>query len=152
METLKQFALDVHNFAYRTKWDDEDIVSAMDFDGIIKEMKKDENELNEEIEKLKEEVDLNKECYKGQQRETDIEHVRYLDAIQKGGDDMCSVAQSLGIEYHGGTKDVITEIKKLKKEIEELKNDNDEECGKCGQLFSDETGQGCKECCPSDDE
>jgi DNA repair exonuclease SbcCD ATPase subunit len=28
----------------------------------------------------------------------------------------------------------------------------DQECGKCGQLSSDEKGQGCKECCPSDDE
>ena len=30
--------------------------------------------------------------------------------------------------------------------------EEEEECGKCGQLSSDEKGQGCKECCPSDDE
>lgn len=41
---LKEFALNVHNFAYGTKWDDEDIVSAMDFEGIIEKMKKDEEE------------------------------------------------------------------------------------------------------------
>tara|TARA_R110000765_G_scaffold114032_4_gene206603 strand:+ start:713 stop:1111 length:399 start_codon:yes stop_codon:yes gene_type:complete len=39
---LNQFALAVHNFAYGTEWDDEDIVSAMDFDGIIEKMKNDE--------------------------------------------------------------------------------------------------------------
>lgn len=44
---LKQFALKVHNFAYGTKWDDEDIVSAMDFDCIIEKMQKDEKELEE---------------------------------------------------------------------------------------------------------
>lgn len=55
---LKQFALAVHNFAYGTEWDDEDIVSAMDFDVIIEKMKTDEkelvkskNELYEELEK-----------------------------------------------------------------------------------------------------
>jgi hypothetical protein len=39
IETLKQFALDVHNYLYGTEWDDLDIVSAMDFDGIIDKMK-----------------------------------------------------------------------------------------------------------------
>jgi len=47
-EKLKQFALAVHNFAYGTEWDDEDIVSAMDFDTIIEKMKTDEKELKEE--------------------------------------------------------------------------------------------------------
>jgi len=53
-EKLKQYALKVHNFAHGTEWDDEDIVSAMDFDGIIEKMKKDEKDLKEEIKKLKE--------------------------------------------------------------------------------------------------
>ena len=47
-EKLKQFALAVHNFAYGSKWNDKDIVSAMDFDAIIEKMKKDEKELKEE--------------------------------------------------------------------------------------------------------
>ena len=50
---LKKFALDVHNFAYGTEWDDKDIVSAMDFDGIVEKMKEDEKELQKEIERLK---------------------------------------------------------------------------------------------------
>ena len=50
---LKDFALKVHNFAYGTEWDDEDIVSAMDFDGIIEKMKKDEKELTKEVEDMK---------------------------------------------------------------------------------------------------
>tara|TARA_R100000654_G_scaffold57109_1_gene83525 strand:+ start:49 stop:564 length:516 start_codon:yes stop_codon:yes gene_type:complete len=46
-EKLKQFALGVHNFVWGTKYDDEDIVSSMDFDAIIDEMKKDEEKLKE---------------------------------------------------------------------------------------------------------
>ena len=42
IKTLQQFALKVHNFAYGTEWDDEDIVSAMAFDEIIEKMIKDE--------------------------------------------------------------------------------------------------------------
>lgn len=45
---IKQFALAVHNFAFGTNWDDEDIVSAMGFDMIVEKMKKDEKELKEE--------------------------------------------------------------------------------------------------------
>ncbi len=46
-DELKQFAMKVHNFVYNTNYDDEDIVSAFDFDGILEEMKKDEDELTE---------------------------------------------------------------------------------------------------------
>ena len=49
---IKQFALAVHNFAYGTNWDDEDIVSAMDFETIVEKMKKDEKELKEVKEAL----------------------------------------------------------------------------------------------------
>jgi hypothetical protein len=42
LDELKQFAVDVHNFAFGTQWDDLDIVSAMDFDCILLKMKKDE--------------------------------------------------------------------------------------------------------------
>jgi len=43
-QELKDFALKVHNFAFGTKWDDAGVVSAMDFDAIVEEMKKDERE------------------------------------------------------------------------------------------------------------
>jgi hypothetical protein len=56
-EELKQFALAVHNFAYGTEWDDEDIVSAMGFDGIIEKMKNDEKGEMDENKKLKEEIE-----------------------------------------------------------------------------------------------
>ena len=49
-DELKQFAMKVHNFVYNTKYDDEDIVSSFDFDGILEEMKKDEDKLKEENE------------------------------------------------------------------------------------------------------
>ena len=44
---IKQFALAVHNFAYGTNWDDEDIVSAMDFETIVEKMKNDEKQLED---------------------------------------------------------------------------------------------------------
>ncbi len=47
---IKQFALAVHNFAFGTNWDDEDIVSAMGFEMIVEKMKKDEKELKEKYE------------------------------------------------------------------------------------------------------
>ena len=42
LDELKQFAVDVHNFAFGTNWDDLDIVSGMDFDCILLKMKKGE--------------------------------------------------------------------------------------------------------------
>ena len=57
MEQLKQFALDVHNFAFSTKYDDLDIVSAMDLDSVVEELKKDEEQLKEDNEELKDTID-----------------------------------------------------------------------------------------------
>ena len=54
IKTLQQFALKVHNFAYGTEWDDEDIVSAMAFDEIIEKMMKDEKKLEEQVKKVQE--------------------------------------------------------------------------------------------------
>tara|TARA_R100000781_G_C4076960_1_gene126430 strand:- start:780 stop:1157 length:378 start_codon:yes stop_codon:yes gene_type:complete len=54
IKTLKQFALKVHNFAYGTEWDDEDIVSAMAFDEIIEKMMNDEKKLEEQVKKVQE--------------------------------------------------------------------------------------------------
>ena len=55
-EELKQFALDVHNFAFSTKWDDLDIVSAMDLASVVDELKKDECNLYQMIAGLKEQL------------------------------------------------------------------------------------------------
>ena len=52
IETLKQFALKVHNFACGTEWDDEGIVSAMVLDDIIEKMIKDEKMLEEQEDML----------------------------------------------------------------------------------------------------
>ena len=57
---LKDFSLKVHNFAYGTDWDDEGIVSAMDFDAIVEKMKNDEKELTDEKEWSGDGVVMNK--------------------------------------------------------------------------------------------
>lgn len=46
---LKDFALKVHNFTYWSILDDDSIVSAMDFDGIIEEMESTENTLKHKL-------------------------------------------------------------------------------------------------------
>jgi hypothetical protein len=79
----------------------------------------DRSKLRKENEKLKEQVDFHKECYHDQQKETDIEHVRYLESIQDGSDKLCEVAHELGIEHHGGNKDIICEIKKLASQLKD---------------------------------
>jgi chromosome segregation ATPase len=55
-EKLKQFSMEVHNFAFSTEYDDLDIVSSFDFDSIIKELKKDEDNFNGIIEDLQKEI------------------------------------------------------------------------------------------------
>ncbi len=52
IKKLKQFAMKVHNFAFCTKYDDEDIVSSFDLDAILEEMKKDEDKLKNENEAM----------------------------------------------------------------------------------------------------
>ena len=56
-EILKQFALDVHNFAFSTNMDDLDIVSAMDLGSVVEELNKDEDKMYKEIQELKKEND-----------------------------------------------------------------------------------------------
>ena len=56
-EILKQFALDVHNFAFSTNMDDLDIVSAMDLGSVVEELNKDEDKLYKEIEEQKKEIE-----------------------------------------------------------------------------------------------
>lgn len=86
IEKLKKFAIDVHNFAYGTKWDDTGIVSAMDFDAIVKKMKEDEKEQELDLfradtsvytaeglsDKLREENKKLKECVERAQGDTSI--------------------------------------------------------------------------------
>jgi hypothetical protein len=60
-----------------------------------------------------------------QQRETDIEHTRYMETLIKGSGNLCEIAQELGIEDEyfasesGGMKEIITSIKKLEKSIKD---------------------------------
>lgn len=56
-EIFKQFALDVHNFAFSTNMDDLDIVSAMDLGSVVEELNKDEDKMYKEIEELKKEIE-----------------------------------------------------------------------------------------------
>jgi hypothetical protein len=108
-EELKQFALAVHNFAYGTEWDDEDIVSAMGFDGIIEKMKNDEKREMDENKKLKEEIEELKE-----ENETLEERNVCLES-----DNMNEVSQT---EFDDAIEDKDEEIKKLKAKLEEKEN------------------------------
>ena len=56
-EIFKQFALDVHNFAFSTNMDDLDIVSAMDLGSVVEELNKDEDKMYKDIEELKKEIE-----------------------------------------------------------------------------------------------
>jgi DNA repair exonuclease SbcCD ATPase subunit len=111
-ENLKQFALDVHNFAYGTKWDDEDIVSTMDFDDIIEKMKKNENELIKKAEEQPRE-DQWPIAYreKNEQIEKLKKHIQTVAKVQGG--QMERDADNLA--------EAALQIKELKKENAELK-------------------------------
>ena len=62
LDKLNQFAMEVHNFAYGTEFDDVDIVSSFGFTTILDKMKHDENVWIDEVAELRKEVaDLKKE-------------------------------------------------------------------------------------------
>ena len=98
---LKQFVLGVHNNIYGTKYDDEDIVDSMDFDGIMKEWKRLDDKLVAEAEEAEDNA-------------TDPDT----------GDLAKYVLEELRMEYEQLEDDrdeKDEELKKLKKEIETLK-------------------------------
>ena len=76
---LKQFALKVHNFAYGTEWDDEGIVSAMDYDAIVEKMKKDEE--NKELKQ--ESLFLRAECSAGGWNARDNDPQEFADSVKE---------------------------------------------------------------------
>ena len=116
MEQLKQFALDVHNFAFSTKYDDLDIVSAMDLDSVVEELNKDEDKMYKQIQELQEQLNeesqqrlKNKECWmtvKDKYWELNKENEELKDKV----DTLEQQTEGFRVEYP-----------KLKKENEELK-------------------------------
>ena len=116
MEQLKQFALDVHNFAFSTKYDDLDIVSAMDLDSVVEELNKDEDKMYKQIQELQEQLNeesqqrlKNKECWmtvKDKYWEQNKENEELKDKV----DTLEQQTEGFRVEYP-----------KLKKENEELK-------------------------------
>ena len=49
IESLKEFAMKVHNFAYGTEFDDPDIVDSFDFDGLMDKLEEDESFFKDRI-------------------------------------------------------------------------------------------------------
>jgi hypothetical protein len=130
INTLKQFALKVHNFAYGTEWDDEDIVSAMEFDEIIQKMMNDEKKLEEQNKKLKEENEMWKkeEIAKLQEDNQEINRMNRTCECPKDKDGECipmTELEKLQIGYKVMKNSYITVNEKLKKEINKIKEEYD---------------------------
>jgi len=68
---------------------------------------------------LQKENEFWKECYEGQQKETGIEHERYLGVMEKYSNRLWEVCQELDIENDDTSQNIIKEIKKLKETITE---------------------------------
>ena len=82
-EKLKQFAMKVHNFAFCTKYDDEDIVSSFDLDAILEEMKKDEDKLYEGITSLKKHFNIIIDLIKGCDTDEKLQKLKELNTLDK---------------------------------------------------------------------
>lgn len=138
---IKQFALAVHNFAYGTNWDDEDIVSAMDFKTIVEKMKKDEKELKEAGDVLAQKF---YDHYGGQgtdtlyfARQTGPSLSNMVDFVLKENKELKEKNETLFQDgYDAGREEYQVdqefldekdeEIKKLKEQVEELKEQVEE--------------------------
>jgi len=140
-QELKQYALKVHNFAYGTEWDDEDIVSAMDFDGIIEKMKKDEEELikkaqeqpredqwpiayrekNEQIEKLQEENKKLKEKKHDWDHCADGEMIILEREIDKLKEDLIKVPKhSMNYQYMRELEASNQQLRSFQREVDQM--------------------------------
>jgi len=75
----------------------------------------------EEEETEEEEVKTCREC-KEHQKETDIEHQRYLETAEKYSDKLWQICQELDIENHDTSENIIEEIKKLKEKLDGVKD------------------------------
>jgi len=83
---------------------------------IINHIKK----LEEENKKLKEDVIFKDNIINDYKREVDTEHQRYLEAIEKGSNNLWEISNVLDMEHHGGNKDIIEKIKDVKEEGEKI--------------------------------
>jgi len=83
IKKLKQFAMKVHNFAFCTKYNDEDIVSSFDLDAILEEMKKDEDKLNEGITSLKKHFNIIIDLIKGCDTDEKLQKLKELNTLDK---------------------------------------------------------------------
>ncbi len=138
---IKQFALAVHNFAYGTNWDDEDIVSAMDFEMIVEKMKKDEKDLKWKLIETQGAVAFQQECVDGD-KEALKKEVKELKEVKEGlaqkfydhyggqGADTLNFARQTGPNLGNMIDYVLKENKELKEQVEEAHQEGFDE----GQL------------------
>ena len=133
-EKFKDFSLKVHNFAYGTDWDDKDIVSAIDFDCIIEKMQKDEKELKENEKGI---MDYEHNGIMGCNSYERFTHAiaelnydeKWIKELQEENKKLTNEIdkkdESIAF-WEGKSEDKKDIIKKLKKEIEELKKERQE--------------------------
>jgi len=127
-EELKQFALDVHNFAYGTEWDDRDIVSAMDFDLIVEKMKKDEESLKdftnwENHPALKHKVVLDDDYYLGHVEDGELIDPESFSLLKDEKEHLDSLVDDLKKELESlkkSNKQKTKIIRKFREQVNEL--------------------------------
>ena len=90
----------------------------------------------QENKKLQDLVEYWKDCYEMQQKDTDIEHQRYLEVSEKYSNTLWEVCQELNIENDDTSQNIIKEINQLAEENEVMKttwiDEND-----AGQMIAD---------------
>jgi len=110
------------NKGYIAQWcewnevSDEDKIELFNAFGFYEEEETEDDEETEE-----EEVKTCREC-KEHQKETDIEHQRYLETAEKYSDKLWQICQELDIENHDTSENIIEEIKKLKEKLDGVKD------------------------------
>ena len=125
-EKLKEFAMNVHNFAYGTSYNDPDIMDSVeDLDDIVDKLKKDEDTANEdlrdEIKELLDVIKALKEDLKETEEDTANEELEYL---KKEHQKLRKKHEKLAVEFDE-LEEVASEIDDLDEQIEKLEKDND---------------------------
>lgn len=125
-ENLKEFAMNVHNFAYGTTYNDHDIMdSVADLNDILHKLKKDEDTANEdlrdEIKELLDVIKALKEDLKETEEDTANEELEYL---KKEHEKLKKKHEKLAVEFDE-LEEVASEIDDLDEQIEKLEKDND---------------------------
>tara|TARA_R110000796_G_scaffold1286_1_gene5057 strand:+ start:492 stop:1475 length:984 start_codon:yes stop_codon:yes gene_type:complete len=75
------------------------------------------------IKELQEENKTLKQVNKALQHQSDAEHTRFLEEQNKHSDNLCMIAETLDIEFQGGTVDILDEIKTVKQHQEDLESE-----------------------------